>query len=47
MIAEAKALDDDYGKKLSIFWGNPEFSLGAFAGAGSARSLRSRGAAVE
>ena len=28
MIAEAKALDDDYGKKLSIFWGNPEFGWG-------------------
>lgn len=28
MIAEAKALDDDYGKKLSIFWGNPEYSWG-------------------
>ena len=47
MIAEAKALDDEYGKKLSIFWGNPECSLGAFAGAGSARSLRSWRAAVE
>ncbi len=28
MIAEAKALNDDYGKKLSIFWGNPEYSWG-------------------
>jgi len=28
MIAEAKALDDDYGKKLSIFWGNPECGWG-------------------
>jgi predicted nucleotidyltransferase len=28
MIAEAKALDDEYGKKLSIFWGNPEYSWG-------------------
>ena len=27
-IAEAKALDNDYGKKLSIFWGNPEFTWG-------------------
>src|SRR5215510_13291635 len=29
MIAEAKELDDDYGKKLSIFWGNPECTWGA------------------
>src|SRR5262245_23062 len=28
MIAEAKGLDDDYGKKLSIFWGNPERNWG-------------------
>jgi predicted nucleotidyltransferase len=28
MIAEAKALDDDHGKKLSIFWGNPECGWG-------------------
>ena len=28
MIGEAKALDDEYGKKLSIFWGNPEYSWG-------------------
>ena len=28
MIAVAKALDDHYGVKLSIFWGNPEFSWG-------------------
>jgi predicted nucleotidyltransferase len=28
MIAEAKALDDEYGKKLSIFWGNPELTWG-------------------
>ncbi len=27
-IAEAKARDPEYGKKLSIFWGNPEFSWG-------------------
>jgi hypothetical protein len=26
MIAAAKALDDNYGRKLSIFWGNPELS---------------------
>jgi hypothetical protein len=28
MIAEVKALDDKYAKKLSIFWGNPEYSWG-------------------
>jgi hypothetical protein len=28
MIAEAKGLDDEYGKKLSIFWGNPECNWG-------------------
>ena len=28
LIAEAKILDAEYGKKLSIFWGNPEFSWG-------------------
>lgn len=28
MITEAKALDNEYGKKLSIFWGNPEHSWG-------------------
>jgi len=28
MIAEAKALDDEYGKKLSIFWGNPDRTWG-------------------
>ena len=28
MIAEVKALDDKYGKKLSIFWGNPEYGWG-------------------
>jgi len=27
-IAEAKLLDTDYGKKLSVFWGNPEFTWG-------------------
>jgi len=27
-IDEAKTLDDAYGKKLSVFWGNPEFSWG-------------------
>ena len=27
-IAEAKTLDADYGKKLSVFWGNPEFTWG-------------------
>ena len=27
-IAEAKSLDAEYGKKLSIFWGNPEYSWG-------------------
>jgi len=27
-IAEAKTLDAEYGEKLSIFWGNPEFSWG-------------------
>ena len=28
MIAEAKTLDDEFGKKLSIFWGNPEYGWG-------------------
>jgi hypothetical protein len=28
MIAAAKALDDHYGGKLSIFWGNPEYDWG-------------------
>ena len=28
LIAWAKAIDDEYGKKLSVFWGNPEFSWG-------------------
>jgi predicted nucleotidyltransferase len=28
LIAEAKALDAGYGKKLSIFWGNPDFNWG-------------------
>ncbi len=28
LIAEAKTLDAEYGKKLSIFWGNPEFTWG-------------------
>jgi hypothetical protein len=28
MISEAKGLDDEYGKKLSVFWGNPEYSWG-------------------
>ena len=28
LIAGAKALDADYGKKLSVFWGNPEFNWG-------------------
>lgn len=28
LIAEAKTLDTDYGKKLSVFWGNPEFNWG-------------------
>jgi hypothetical protein len=28
MIAEAKALDGEYGKKLSVFWGNPECGWG-------------------
>jgi len=27
-IAEAKTLDAEYGKKLSVFWGNPEFTWG-------------------
>lgn len=27
-IAEAKTLDAEYGKKLSVFWGNPEFIWG-------------------
>ena len=27
-IAEAKLLDTEYGKKLSVFWGNPEFNWG-------------------
>ena len=28
LIAHAKSLDPDYGKKLSVFWGNPEFPWG-------------------
>lgn len=28
LIAEAKTLDAEYGQKLSIFWGNPEFTWG-------------------
>ncbi len=28
LIAEAKTLDGEYGKKLSVFWGNPEFNWG-------------------
>ena len=28
LIAEAKSLDGEYGKKLSMFWGNPEFTWG-------------------
>jgi hypothetical protein len=28
LIAEAKTLDAKYGSKLSIFWGNPEFTWG-------------------
>ena len=28
LIAEAKSLDAEYGKKLSMFWGNPEFTWG-------------------
>jgi hypothetical protein len=28
LIADAKSLDAEYGKKLSVFWGNPEFSWG-------------------
>jgi hypothetical protein len=27
-ITEAKALDSDYGKKLSVFWGNPQHDWG-------------------
>ncbi len=28
LIAEATKLDADFGKKLSVFWGNPEFTWG-------------------
>jgi hypothetical protein len=28
LIAAAKTLDVEYGKKLSVFWGNPEFTWG-------------------
>ena len=28
LIAEAKTLDAEYGKKLSVFWGNPDFTWG-------------------
>ena len=28
LIAHAKLLDAEYGKKLSVFWGNPEFTWG-------------------
>ena len=30
LIAEAKLLDAEYGKKLSVFWGNPQFTWGRF-----------------
>ena len=28
LIADAKTLDAEYGRKLSVFWGNPEFTWG-------------------
>ncbi len=28
LLAEAKALDPDLGRKLSLFWGNPEYDWG-------------------
>ena len=28
LITEAKTLDAEYGKKLSVFWGNPDFNWG-------------------
>jgi len=28
LIADAKTLDAEYGRKLSVFWGNPEFPWG-------------------
>jgi len=28
LIGDAKSLDPEYGKKLSIFWGNPDFNWG-------------------
>src|ERR1700741_2145377 len=28
LIAEAKLLDGEYGKKLSVFWGNPDCAWG-------------------
>lgn len=28
LIAAAKSLDAEYGKKLSVFWGNPDFAWG-------------------
>jgi len=28
LIAEAKSLDAEYGKKLSVFWGNPDLTWG-------------------
>src|SRR3990172_11017707 len=28
LIAEAKALDAEYSKKLSVFWGNPDCNWG-------------------
>ena len=28
LIDEAKTIDSDYGKKLSVFWGNPEYHWG-------------------
>jgi hypothetical protein len=28
LIADAKLLDAEYGKKLSVFWGNPDFAWG-------------------
>jgi predicted nucleotidyltransferase len=28
LIASVKSLDSEYGKKLSVFWGNPQFNWG-------------------
>jgi hypothetical protein len=45
LIADAKTLDDVYGKKLSIFWGNPAFTWGRLPNLDRPRPPGSRRAA--